>query len=140
VRKSEAVRTIPFARQEPCQGPATRIRFTIPAAFCNLRAQGRDGGLNAQPGMKNYTFAAKIRSDRGGPSQRNPYHVGRPGEDGYVTRVLQTWGSMATTRTNVAHRQQGVGYVWSGGDRHRLIMPTPSSSRCCHRIWRLVTT
>lgn len=66
------------------------------------------------------TFAAQIRKaiveDR-----RNEimYHVGRPGEDGYVTRILQTWGVDGhNSHTNVCSSSARVGYaLWSGSDR-----------------------
>lgn len=66
------------------------------------------------------TFAAKIRKalqeDR---KNEIMYHVGRPGEDGYVTRVLQTWGVDAhNSHTNVCSSSARVGYaLWSGADR-----------------------
>jgi anaerobic selenocysteine-containing dehydrogenase len=66
------------------------------------------------------TFASQIRKaiveDR-----RNEimYHVGRPGEDGYVTRILQTWGVDGhNSHTNVCSSSARVGYaLWSGSDR-----------------------
>jgi anaerobic selenocysteine-containing dehydrogenase len=65
-------------------------------------------------------FAAKIRraieDDR-----RNEimYHVGRPGEDGYVLRVLQSWGLDAhNSHTNVCSAAARLGYaLWSGTER-----------------------
>src|SRR5436309_512248 len=47
------------------------------------------------------------------------YHVGRPGEDGYVTRVLQAWGIDGhNSHTNVCSSSARVGYaLWSGADR-----------------------
>ncbi len=66
------------------------------------------------------TFAAKIRKalleDR---KNEIMYHVGRPGEDGYVTRVLQSWGVDAhNSHTNVCSSSARVGYaLWSGADR-----------------------
>ena len=47
------------------------------------------------------------------------YHVGRPGEDGYVTRILQTWGVDGhNSHTNVCSSSARVGYaLWSGSDR-----------------------
>ncbi|MHC4350298.1 MAG: molybdopterin dinucleotide binding domain-containing protein [Planctomycetota bacterium] len=65
-------------------------------------------------------FAAKIRraikEDR-----RNEimYHVGRPGEDGYVLRVLQSWGLDAhNSHTNVCSAAARLGYaLWSGTER-----------------------
>lgn len=66
------------------------------------------------------TFAGKIRQalieDR-----RNEimYHVGRPGHDGYMDRVLQSWGVDAhNSHTNVCSSSARLGYaLWTGADR-----------------------
>ena len=66
------------------------------------------------------TFAAKIRKalveDR-----RNEimYHVGRPGADGYMDRVLRSWGIDGhNSHTNVCSSSARVGYtLWTGADR-----------------------
>ncbi len=66
------------------------------------------------------TFASKIRAclleDR---KTEVMYHVGRPGEDGYVNRVLQSWGVDAhNSHTNVCSSSARVGYaLWAGADR-----------------------
>ncbi|MBK8098316.1 MAG: molybdopterin-dependent oxidoreductase [Planctomycetes bacterium] len=47
------------------------------------------------------------------------YHVGRPGHDGYVERVLQAWGVDGhNSHTNVCSAAARLGYtLWSGHDR-----------------------
>jgi anaerobic selenocysteine-containing dehydrogenase len=47
------------------------------------------------------------------------YHVGRPGEDGYVDRVLWAWGTDAhNSHTNICSAGARTGYaVWMGMDR-----------------------
>ncbi|HLQ37838.1 MAG TPA: molybdopterin dinucleotide binding domain-containing protein [Planctomycetota bacterium] len=47
------------------------------------------------------------------------YHVGRPGQDGYMERVLQAWGVDGhNSHTNVCSSAARLGYVlWSGHDR-----------------------
>lgn len=47
------------------------------------------------------------------------YHVGRPGEDGYVNRVLQAWGLDAhNSHTNVCSSSARLGhFLWTGADR-----------------------
>lgn len=47
------------------------------------------------------------------------YHVGRPGADGYMDRVLKSWGVDAhNSHTNVCSSSARVGYaLWSGADR-----------------------
>lgn len=47
------------------------------------------------------------------------YHVGRPGEDGYVNRVLQAWGMDShNSHTNVCSSSARLGhFLWCGADR-----------------------
>ena len=47
------------------------------------------------------------------------YHVGRPGEDGYATRVLQAWGVDGhNSHTNVCSSSARLGhFLWTGDDR-----------------------
>lgn len=47
------------------------------------------------------------------------YHVGRPGHDGYMERVLKAWGVDGyNSHTNVCSAAARLGYAaWSGGDR-----------------------
>jgi len=47
------------------------------------------------------------------------YHVGRPGEDGYVNRVLQAWGLDGhNSHTNVCSSSSRLGhFLWTGADR-----------------------
>jgi anaerobic selenocysteine-containing dehydrogenase len=47
------------------------------------------------------------------------YHVGRPGHDGYMDRVLQSWGVDGhNSHTNVCSAAARLGYaLWSGADR-----------------------
>jgi anaerobic selenocysteine-containing dehydrogenase len=47
------------------------------------------------------------------------YHVGRPGEDGYMERVLQAWGIDGhNSHTNVCSAGARLGYdIWMGSDR-----------------------
>jgi anaerobic selenocysteine-containing dehydrogenase len=47
------------------------------------------------------------------------YHVGRPGEDGFVNRVLQAWGLDGhNSHTNVCSSSARLGhFLWTGADR-----------------------
>ena len=47
------------------------------------------------------------------------YHVGRPGEDGYATRVVQSWGMDGhNSHTNVCSSSARLGhFLWTGADR-----------------------
>jgi len=65
-------------------------------------------------------FASKIRAALQEGRQREVmYHVGRPGEDGYVERVLQAWGIDGhNSHTNVCSSSSRAGYdFWMGSDR-----------------------
>ena len=57
------------------------------------------------------------------------YHVGRPGHDGYMERVLQGWGIDGhNSHTNICSAGARLGYVlWQGADR-----PSPdyANARC----------
>ena len=66
------------------------------------------------------TLAARIRKalqeDR---RTEVMYHVGRPGHDGYMDRVLQAWGVDGhNSHTNVCSSAARLGYtLWQGADR-----------------------
>ncbi len=66
------------------------------------------------------TLAARIRTalqeDR---RTEVMYHVGRPGHDGYMDRVLQAWGVDGhNSHTNVCSSAARLGYtLWQGADR-----------------------
>ena len=47
------------------------------------------------------------------------YHVGRPGEDGYANRVIQSWGLDGhNSHTNVCSSSARLGhFLWTGADR-----------------------
>jgi anaerobic selenocysteine-containing dehydrogenase len=66
------------------------------------------------------TFAAEIRAAlQEGRQHEIMYHVGRPGHDGYMERVLQSWGIDGhNSHTNVCSASARVGYaLWHGADR-----------------------
>ncbi len=66
------------------------------------------------------TFAAKIRAAIvDGRKTEVMYHVGRPGHDGYMDRVLQSWGVDGhNSHTNVCSAAARLGYaLWTGSDR-----------------------
>ncbi|MBI2953635.1 MAG: molybdopterin-dependent oxidoreductase [Chloroflexi bacterium] len=72
------------------------------------------------------TFASRIRNAiREGRGNEVMYHVGRPGHDGYVERVLQAWGIDGhNSHTNICSSAARVGYaMWTGSDR-----PSPDYS------------
>jgi len=66
------------------------------------------------------TFAAKIRAAIvEGRRDEVMYHVGRPGHDGYMERVLGAWGVDGhNSHTNVCSSSARFGYhIWCGMDR-----------------------
>lgn len=125
VRKLEGNPYHPGSRGKNCaKGPATINQVRDPNRILYpLKRKGPRG--SGQWERTNWdkvldTFAAKIRAaiveDR---KTEVMYHVGRPGEDGYVNRVLQTWGVDAhNSHTNVCSSSARVGYaLWAGADR-----------------------
>src|SRR5699024_9191510 len=66
------------------------------------------------------TFAEKIRNAIKEERQNEVmYHVGRPGEDGFMERVLQSWGVDGhNSHTNICSSGGRTGYAfWMGIDR-----------------------
>src|SRR5574341_2331061 len=67
-----------------------------------------------------HTFAAEIRKAlQEGRRDEIMYHAGRPGHDGYMERVLQSWGIDGhNSHTNVCSASARLGYaLWHGADR-----------------------
>ena len=76
------------------------------------------------------TFGARIRrAIREGRGEEVMYHVGRPGHDGYMERVLQGWGIDGhNSHVNICSAAARLGYfLWQGADR-----PSPdyANARC----------
>jgi len=66
------------------------------------------------------TFGKRIRQAlTEGRGEEIMYHVGRPGHDGYMERVLQGWGIDGhNSHTNICSASARLGYVlWTGHDR-----------------------
>ena len=66
------------------------------------------------------TFGKRIaQAIREGRGEEVMYHVGRPGHDGYMERVLQGWGIDGhNSHTNICSASARLGYVlWTGMDR-----------------------
>lgn len=125
IRKLEGNPHHPGSRGKNCaKGPATinqindPNRILYPLKRSGARGSGKWERTNWDEVLD--TFAAKIRKaiqeDR---KTEVMYHVGRPGEDGYVNRVLQAWGVDAhNSHTNVCSSGARVGYaLWAGADR-----------------------
>lgn len=115
----------PASRGRNCaKGPATinqvqdPNRILYPLKRVGLRGSGKFERTTWDEVLD--TFAARIRKalieDR---RTEIMYHVGRPGHDGYMDRVLQAWGVDGhNSHTNVCSSAARVGYaLWSGADR-----------------------
>lgn len=125
VRKLEGNPYHPGSRGRNCaKGPATLNQIEDPnrILYPLKRVGPRGAGMFERCSWDEVldAFAAKIRQaiveDR---RTEVMYHVGRPGEDGYVNRVLQSWGVDAhNSHTNVCSASARVGYaLWAGADR-----------------------
>ncbi|MCP3905655.1 MAG: molybdopterin-dependent oxidoreductase [Planctomycetes bacterium] len=132
VRKLEGNPHHPGSRGRNCaKGPATLSQIEDPERILYplKRAGPRGSGKFERTTWDTVLdeIAAKVRAalleDR-----RNEimYHVGRPGADGYMDRVLRAWGVDAhNSHTNVCSSGARVGYaLWSGADR-----PSPDHAR-----------
>ncbi len=115
----------PGSRGRNCaKGPATLNQVYDPGRILYpLKRVGPRGGGRFERTTWDEaldTIAAKIRAclieDR---RTEVMYHVGRPGHDGYMDRVLQAWGVDGhNSHTNVCSSSARVGYaLWSGSDR-----------------------
>jgi anaerobic selenocysteine-containing dehydrogenase len=125
IKKFEGNPYHPGSRGRNCaKGPATinqvndPERILYPLKRAGKRGEGKwerttwDEVLN--------TFAAKIRAAIvEGRRDEVMYHVGRPGHDGYMERVLGAWGVDGhNSHTNVCSSSGRFGYhIWSGIDR-----------------------
>ena len=132
IRKIEGNPHHPGSRGRNCaKGPATLNQVEDPERILHpLKRVGPRGSGRFERttwGEVIETFAARIRKalieDR---RTEVMYHVGRPGHDGAMDRVLQSWGVDGhNSHTNVCSAAARLGYVlWSGSDR-----PSPDHSR-----------
>jgi len=125
IRKLEGNPYHPGSRGRNCaKGPATLNqvhdpdRVLYPMKRVGPRGSGRFERVSWDEVLD--TLAARIRKaiveDR---KTEVMYHVGRPGHDGYVERVLQAWGVDGhNSHTNVCSAAARLGYtLWSGYDR-----------------------
>ncbi len=117
----------PGSRGRNCaKGPATINQVNDPERilFPLRRKPGteRGGGQWERTSWSEVldTFAAVIRGAlQEGRGNEIMYHVGRPGHDGYMERVLQSWGIDGhNSHTNVCSASARLGYaLWHGADR-----------------------
>jgi anaerobic selenocysteine-containing dehydrogenase len=125
IRKLDGNPLHPGSRGRNCaKGPATLNqvhdpeRILYPLKRVGPRGSGRFERTTWDEVLD--TFAARIRK---AIVERRltevMYHVGRPGADGYMDRVLQAWGVDGhNSHTNVCSAAARLGYaLWSGHDR-----------------------
>jgi anaerobic selenocysteine-containing dehydrogenase len=125
IRKFEGNPEHPGSRGRNCaKGPATLNQITDPdrILYPMKRAGGRGEGRWVRV---SWDEALQDISDRIRKALREKrpnsvmYHVGRPGEDGFVERMLAAWGIDGhNSHTNICSSGARVGYaLWMGLDR-----------------------
>ena len=125
VRKFEGNPAHPGSRGRTCaKGPATLNqvydpeRILYPMKRAGRRGEGKWERITWHEALD--AFAARIRKAIVENRKTEVmYHVGRPGEDGYMERVLQSWGVDAhNSHTNICSSGGRFGYAaWMGIDR-----------------------
>lgn len=125
VRKFEGNPYHPGSRGRNCaKGPATinqindPDRILYPLKRAGQRGEGKWERVSWESGLED--VAGRIRQAL--QEQRHNevvYHVGRPGHEGYMDRVLQAWGVDGhNSHTNICSAGARFGYaIWQGYDR-----------------------
>lgn len=125
VRKFEGNPYHPGSRGRNCaKGPATinQINDTDRILYPLKRKGKRGGGEWERVSWDEVMddIAAKIRTALE-EDRRNEvvYHVGRPGHEGFIDRILQAWGVDGhNSHTNICSSGARFGYaIWQGADR-----------------------
>ncbi len=125
VRKLEGNPYHPGSRGRNCaKGPATLNQINDPGRILYpLKRSGPRGSGKFERTTWEHViseFAQRIRKALIENRRTEVmYHVGRPGHDGYMDRVLQSWGVDGhNSHTNVCSAAARLGYaLWSGVDR-----------------------
>lgn len=135
IRKLEGNPYHPGSRGRNCaKGPATlnQIRDPQRILYPMKRTGPRGSGQFERTTWDEVieTFASRIRKALVENRRTEVmYHVGRPGHDGYMDRVLQSWGVDGhNSHTNVCSAAARLGYaLWSGMDRPS---PDHANAKC----------
>jgi anaerobic selenocysteine-containing dehydrogenase len=125
IRKLEGNPEHPGSRGRNCaKGPATLNQIHDPERILYpLRRKGPRGGGGWERVSWDHvldTFAERMnRAFSAGTPNDVCYFVGRPGEDGFADRFLETWGADGhNSHTNVCSSGGRAGYgFWQGTDR-----------------------
>ncbi|TNE88202.1 MAG: formate dehydrogenase [Deltaproteobacteria bacterium] len=124
VRKFEGNPVHPGSRGRNCgKGPATHNqvydpeRILYPLKRVGKRGDGQWKRVSWEEAISD--IAEKMRASREKRRDGIMYHVGRPGEDHYTNRVIQSWGVDGhNSHTNICSAAARVGYyMWAGFDR-----------------------
>jgi len=125
VRKIEGNPVHPGSRGRTCaKGVVTPNqledpdRILYPLKRAGRRGEGRWERVSWDAALDD--IAGRIRrAIQEGRKSELMYHVGRPGEDGYANRTLQTWGVDGhNSHTNVCSSSARLGhFLWCGADR-----------------------
>jgi anaerobic selenocysteine-containing dehydrogenase len=125
IQKFEGNPVHPGSRGRNCaKGPATKNqiydpeRILYPLKRAGKRGEGKWQRITWDQALTE--IAGKMRQaileDR---HNEIMYHVGRPGHDGYIDRVIQAWGVDGhNSHTNICSASARLGYyLWGGFDR-----------------------
>ncbi len=124
IRKFEGNPVHPGSRGRNCaKGPATHNqiydpeRILYPLKRVGKRGEGKWQRISWDQALNE--IAAKIRESLQRRKDGVVYHVGRPGEDGYTNRVIQSWGIDGhNSHTNICSAAARTGYaLWTAADR-----------------------
>jgi anaerobic selenocysteine-containing dehydrogenase len=131
VRRMEGNPYHPASRGRNCaKGPATvnqikdPERILYPLKRAGRRGEGKWIQLSWDQVLEEISSEIRRLLLEGRPNEI-VYHVGRPGHDGYMERVLQSWGIDGhNSHTNICSSAARLGYdLWQGTDR-----PSPDHS------------
>ncbi|MCA9920955.1 MAG: molybdopterin-dependent oxidoreductase, partial [Anaerolineales bacterium] len=124
IKKFEGNPLHPGSRGRNCaKGPATHNqiydpeRILYPLKRVGKRGEGKWKRITWDEALEE--IGAKMRASRQKRRDGIMYHVGRPGEDGYTNRVIQTWGVDGhNSHTNICSAGARAGYFfWGAFDR-----------------------
>ncbi len=125
IQKLEGNPLHPGSRGRNCaKGPATLNQLTDPDRILHPlkrvgeRGEGKWQRVSWDDALDD--IAGRIRADLTATGGKQiVYHVGRPGEDSFTSRVLQAWGIDGhNSHTNVCSSNARAGYTfWMGLDR-----------------------
>lgn len=130
IKKFEGNPVHPGSRGRNCaKGPATHNqiydpeRILYPLKRVGKRGEGKWQRITWEQALDE--ISEKMRESRKKRRDGIMYHVGRPGEDGYTNRAIQSWGVDGhNSHTNICSAAARVGYyLWGAFDR-----PSPDHS------------